>query len=130
MGLSSSTVSRTLTQARAKQLQALQERDLSELDLVTVFLAGKTVADMTIVVAVGITRMGEKHVLGFVETGTKNEQVLTPFLRSLGERGLQSAQGASWSFLMGAKACGPRCGRGLARPPWCNAVSGTSEKTS
>ena len=94
MGLSSSTVSRTLTQASAKQLQALQEHDLSELDLVAVFLAGKTtVADMTIVVAVGITLMGEKHVLGFVETGTKNEQVLTPFLRSLGERGLESAQG-------------------------------------
>ncbi len=41
----------------------------------------------------GITLMGEKHVLGFVETGTESEQVLTPFLRSLGERSLESAQG-------------------------------------
>ncbi len=93
IGLSSSTVSRTFTQASAKQLKALQERDLSELDLVAVFLDGKTFADMTMVVAIGITITGEKQVLGFVETGTENEQVLTPFLQSLGERGLDSSQG-------------------------------------
>ncbi len=93
IGLSSSTVSRAFTQASAKQLQALQERDLSELDLVAVFLDGKTFADMTMVVAVGIALTGEKHVLGFVETGTENEPILTPFLRSLGERGLDISQG-------------------------------------
>jgi len=31
--------------------------------------------------------------LGFVETGTENESVLTPFLQELGERGLDSSQG-------------------------------------
>jgi transposase-like protein len=93
IGLSSSTVSRTFRQASAKQLQALQERDLSDLDLVAVFLDGKTFADMTMVVAVGITLTGDKHVLGFVETGTENEPVLTSFLRSLRERGLDIVQG-------------------------------------
>ena len=93
IGLSSSTVSRAFTQASAKQLQALQERDLSDMDLVAVFLDGKAFADMMMVVAVGITLTGEKHVLGFVETGTENAQVLTRFLQSLGERGLDSAQG-------------------------------------
>jgi len=93
IGLSSSTVSRTFMQASAKQLQALQERDLSDLDLVAVFLDGKTFADMTMVVAVGITLTGDKHVLGFVETGTENEPVLTSFLRSLRERGLDIVQG-------------------------------------
>jgi len=93
IGLSSSTVSRTYTLASAKQLQALQERDLSELDLVAVFLDGKTFADMTMVVAVGITLTGEKRVLGFVETGTENESVLTPFLQALCDRGLNLAQG-------------------------------------
>jgi len=38
IGLSSSTVSRTFTQASAQQLKALQEWDLSPLDLVAVFL--------------------------------------------------------------------------------------------
>jgi transposase-like protein len=93
IGLSSSTVSRTFTQASAKQLKALQDRDLSKLDIVAVFLDGKTFADMTMVVAVGITLTGEKHVLGFVETGTENEQVLTPFLQSLCDRGLDTSQG-------------------------------------
>ena len=36
---------------------------------------------------------GEKRFLGFVETDTENAQVLTPFLRSLVERGLDVSQG-------------------------------------
>ena len=45
------------------------------------------------VVALGITMTGEKRFLGFVETDTENEKVLTPFLRSLVERGLDVSQG-------------------------------------
>jgi transposase-like protein len=93
IGLSSSTVSRTFTRASAQQLQALQDRDLRELDVVAVFLDGKTFADMTMVIAVGITLTGEKHILGFVETGTENEAVLTPFLQGLGDRGLDWSKG-------------------------------------
>ena len=36
---------------------------------------------------------GEKCFLGFVETDTENATVLTPFLRSLVERGLDLSQG-------------------------------------
>ena len=93
IGLSRSMVSRSCTDASAKQLKGLQEHDLRELDIVAVFLAGKTVADMTMGVASGITLTGENHVLGFVEPGMENEQVLTPFLQELGERGLTSSQG-------------------------------------
>ena len=56
-------------------------------------LDGKTFADATMVIALGITMTGEKRFLGFVETDTENEKVLTPFLRSLGERGLDCSQG-------------------------------------
>ena len=45
------------------------------------------------VIALGITIAGEKRFLGFVETDTENERVLTPFLRSLVERGLDVSQG-------------------------------------
>ena len=41
----------------------------------------------------GHTMTGDKRFLGFVETDTENEQVLTPFLRSLVERGLDVSQG-------------------------------------
>ena len=45
------------------------------------------------VIALGITMTGEKCFLGFVETDTENAMVLTPFLRSLVERGLDLSQG-------------------------------------
>ena len=50
-------------------------------------------AEAMMVVALGITMTGDKRFLGFVETDTENEQVLTPFLRSLVERGLDVSQG-------------------------------------
>ena len=60
IGLSSSTVSRGFIQASAAQLRAFQERDLSGEDVVAVFLDGKTFADATMVIALGITLSGEK----------------------------------------------------------------------
>ena len=44
--------------------------------------------EATMVVALGITMTGDKQFLGVVETDTENEKVLTLFLRSLVERGL------------------------------------------
>ena len=81
--------------ASAAQLRAFQERDLSGEDVVAVFLDGKTFADATMVIALGITMAGEKRFLGFVETDTENATVLTPFLRSLVERGLDPPR-ACW----------------------------------
>ena len=93
IGLSGSTVSRAFIQASATKLRELQERDLSGEDVVALVLDGKTCAEATMVVALGITMTGDKRCLGFVETDTENEQVLTPFLRSLVERGLDVSQG-------------------------------------
>jgi len=93
IGLSSSTVSRGFIEASAGKLRELQERDLSGEDVVVLFLDGKTFAEATMVIALGITMSGEKRFLGFVETDTENERVLTPFLRSLLERGLDISEG-------------------------------------
>ena len=93
IGLSSSTVSRGFVHASAAKLREMQERDLSGEDVVAMFLDGKTFADATMVVALGITISREKRFLGFVETDTENAQVLTPFLRSLLERGLDISEG-------------------------------------
>jgi transposase-like protein len=93
IGLSSSTVSRSFIQASAATLREFQERDLSGEDVVALFLDGKAFADSTMVIALGITISGEKRFLGFVETDTENAKVLTPFLRSLVERGLDASQG-------------------------------------
>ena len=93
IGLSGSTVSRAFIQASATKLRELQERDLSGEDVVALVLDGKTFAEATMVVALGITMTGDKRFLGVVETDTENEKVLTPFLRSLVERGLDVSQG-------------------------------------
>jgi transposase-like protein len=93
IGLSSSSVSRGFIEASAAKLREMQERDLSSEDVVAMVLDGKTFADATMVIALGITISGEKRFLGFVETDTENERVLTPFLRSLLERGLDISQG-------------------------------------
>ena len=93
IGLSSSTVSRCFVKASAAQLRAFQERDLSKESYVALFLDGKTFADDTMVIALGVTEEGEKRFLGFVETGTENERVLSEFLGSLMDRGLDVSQG-------------------------------------
>ena len=93
IGLTGSTVSRGFIQASAAQLRELQERDLAREDVVAVVLDGKTFAAATMVIALGITLAGEKRFLGFVEMDTENERVLTLFLRSLVERGLDLSQG-------------------------------------
>ena len=92
-GVSASTVSRRFIQASAKQLQALQERDLGAYDVVALLLDGKTFARESMVIALGVTLTGEKIVLGFVQTATENERVCAAFLRELRDRGLRIEQG-------------------------------------
>jgi len=93
IGLSGSSVSRSFVAASAAQLKLFQERDLSGEEYVALFLDGKTFADATMVIALGITMTGEKRFLGFVETETENARVLSVFLRSLLARGLDISPG-------------------------------------
>ncbi len=93
LGLSSSSVSRSFVRASAAKLREFEERDLSGEEYVALFLDGKRFADDTMVVALGITLSGEKKLLGFVQTDTENAKVLTQFLRSLVDRGLDVSQG-------------------------------------
>ena len=93
IGLSSSSVSRTFVQASAGRLREFQERDLSSESYVAIFLDGKVFAGSTMVIAMGITSTGAKQFLGFVETATENEKVISSFLRSLLARGLDVSGG-------------------------------------
>jgi transposase-like protein len=92
-GLSSSTISRRFIRASARQLQRLCERRLEGYDVVALFLDGKTFAEDSMVIALGITLTGEKVLLGFVQTATENERVCAAFLRDLIARGLRIDQG-------------------------------------
>lgn len=92
-GLSASTVSRRFIRASAQKLQALHERSLQAYDVVALFLDGKTFAEDTMVIALGVTLTGEKVVLGFAETSTENATVCRKFLEGLTARGLRIADG-------------------------------------
>jgi len=93
IGLSSSTVSRKFVEASAKKLKEFQERDLSDLDLVAVFLDGKSFAEDQMVIAAGVDLDGHKHILGFVQTNTENKRSISQFLKSLIGRGLDVSDG-------------------------------------
>ena len=94
IGLSKSTVSREFKKATARQLKAFQERDLSQYDVVAVFLDGKSFAEDQMVLALGSTLNGDKVFLGFVQTDTENARAITIFLRGLVDRGLDLSAGA------------------------------------
>lgn len=92
-GLSGSTMSRRFKRTSATQLKALRERPLGGYDFVAVVLDGKTFAEDTLVVALGITIKGKKVLLGFVQTGTENGKVCAKFLDELIDRGLRFEDG-------------------------------------
>ena len=94
IGLSKSTVSREFKKATERQLKAFQERDLSEYDVVAMFLDGKSFADDQMVLAVGTLLNGDKVFLGFTQTDTENARAIKIFLRSLVDRGLDLSAGA------------------------------------
>ena len=69
------------------------ERTLEEYDLVALFFDGKTFAEDSMVLAVGVTVEGRKVMLGMVQTATENEKACSEFLSELVERGLRYQEG-------------------------------------
>ncbi len=92
-GLSASSVSRRFIRASAQALKTFSERRLEQDDVVVLVLDGKTFAEDSMVLALGILRTGEKKLLGVVQTATENATVCTEFLRGLVERGLRTDRG-------------------------------------
>jgi transposase-like protein len=92
-GLSASSVSRRFIRASAKALKAFSARRLEQDEVVVLVLDGKTFAEDSMVLALGILRTGEKKILGFVQTATENQTVCAEFLRGLVTRGLRTDRG-------------------------------------
>jgi transposase-like protein len=92
-GLSGSTISRRYVRATSRKLRQLCERRLEGYDFVALILDGKTFAEDGMVIALGVTLQGRKVILGFVQTASENERVLSQFLQELLERGLRTGAG-------------------------------------
>ena len=91
-GISKSSVSRRFKNATEKRLRELCERDLSDFDIVAIFIDGKHLGDTDLVIALGVTMKGAKVPLGFIETSTENGTVCKDFMNDLKERGLNTEQ--------------------------------------
>jgi putative transposase len=102
-GVKKSSVSRGFVQASAHSLKAWSSRSLAGTRYVAIFLDGVDYAGDTLLVAVGVTEKGYKHVLGLRHGGTENAQVVTSLLEELIARGLD-ASGPTLFVLDGAKA--------------------------
>lgn len=91
-GLTKTSVSRRFIRASARELAQLQERSLADHDWLVLVLDGKTFAQDTLVIALGVTTTGEKRILGLIQTGSENKAACSQFLRSLVARGLPATQ--------------------------------------
>ena len=93
IGVSKSTVSKQFVEASTVKLKEFHDRDLSGLDIVAIFLDGKTFSDDEMVIALGVTMKGKKVIIGFTQTDTENHKAVAEFLRTLTDRGLDASLG-------------------------------------
>jgi transposase-like protein len=87
-GMAKSSVSRSWVKSTQKQLDILLNRSLKELEIVSVFIDGKRFSKLGVVIALGISAGGQKHVLGIYQSSTENSSACKELLDDLERRGL------------------------------------------
>jgi putative transposase len=87
-GFSKSAVSRQFLLKAEKQLELFNSRDLSELDIVSIFMDGKRFSSSGVIIALGVDLHGKKHYLGAIESSSENSSVVMDFFKNLEDRGL------------------------------------------
>lgn len=102
-GVKKSSVSRGFVRASANQVQQLAERRFDDERFAVIFIDGQPYAGEMMVVALGITVSGEKHLLGVRQGATENAAVCTALLADLRDRGVSTTV-ATLFVLDGAKA--------------------------
>ena len=92
-GLSASNLSKQFKRGSAAKLKELHTRSLAERDIIAVFIDAKRYADDGIIVALGVTLDGNKHVLGVEQIHSENSKAIEQWLERLIERGLKFEDG-------------------------------------
>lgn len=88
VGLSKSSVSRNAIRISEQKLREFAERRWEEIPLLVIYIDGVRVGDYQVLVALGVDRKGQKHVLGLQEGTTENAEVVKGLLAGLVERGV------------------------------------------
>lgn len=102
-GASKSTVSRRFIQATEAELKKVMSRKLDDLGISVLLVDGVHFAGTTVVVAMGIDRLGAKHVLGIKHGATENARICKDLLADLVDRGLDADDGLL-AIIDGSKA--------------------------
>ena len=105
-GASKSAASRRVVSGTRARMREDLERALDGLDLVALYLDGLTIAERTVIVALGLTTDGTKVPLGLWQGSTENTTVCTELLQHLLDRGL---------LIQGKLLCVIDGGKGLRR---------------
>ncbi len=108
--VSKSEVSRETIEAGTRVLKELAERDLSELDVLVVYLDGIVFGAYHVLAAVGVDADGRKHVLGLCGGASENTGVTAGLLEDLVARGLRADRRRLF-VIDGAKALPQAIGR-------------------
>lgn len=101
-GIDKSSVSRQWKAATASELQKLCQRPVPT-GLVALLIDGQYFRQQCLIVALGVDKMGQKHVLGLWHGATENSTLVKELLADLRERGLDT-EAALLVVLDGAKA--------------------------
>jgi len=83
-----SSVCRRFVARTAEQSKAFLARSLEGVDLPVILVDGTNLGDHVLLVAMGITSSGEKHILGVTVGTTESEQTCRSLFRNLIDRGL------------------------------------------
>lgn len=101
-GIDKSSVSRQWKAATATELQKLCQRPVPA-DLVGLLIDGQYFRKQCLIVALGVDKQGQKHVLGLWQGATENSTLVRELLADLRERGLNT-EAAILVVLDGARA--------------------------
>lgn len=88
VGVSKSAVSREFIEEAQAALKEVVERPLGDLDILVVLIDGVIIAGHHVLVALGVSSAGVKHVLGLRQGASENTAVATALLEDLAARGL------------------------------------------
>jgi len=89
-GVKRSSVSRHYVRVMAEKIRGFCERRWDKVRFAAIIIDGKSFAQEMMIVVLGITITGKKHVLGLRQGASENAQVCKELLESLRERGVQT----------------------------------------
>ena len=101
-GIDKSSVSRHWKAATTAELQKLVQRPIPS-DLVALLVDGQSFRKQCLIVALGVDKQAQKHVLGLWEGATENSTLVRELLADLRERGLNT-EATMLVVIDGAKA--------------------------